>query len=168
MRGLFAGPFFYQNMPSINHRLIDAIKEFRREQAQVVFECLRLVLGLIRPVAMAQHLAQGAVLIGQFMNAVKVSIQAKTQNTEHQNPPLLHSWAARVGISLAFTVDTIRHYFAQYGEDSRSQCGLGVDVLQPAQNMRNVVSRFGVQMDRANVHAIKRHLGVEHIAHGFG
>ena len=69
--------FFYQDMARIDHRLIDAIQKLRCKQAKIVFERLCLVFGLIGPVAVAQHLAQRAVLIGQFMNPIEVGIQTK-------------------------------------------------------------------------------------------
>jgi hypothetical protein len=88
----------------------------------------------------AQHLPQSAVLIGKFVDAVVVSVQAQAQNSEHENAPLIHPRSAGAGIGLTLSLHTIRQHFAQYREHALPKDGLGVDVLQPAQNLRNVVS----------------------------
>ena len=38
-------------------------------------------------------------------------------------------------------------------------------MLQTAQELRNVVTRFGVQIDRANVNAVENHLLIDYAAH---
>ena len=126
------GAFFYQLVPRTHHLLIDAIQKLRREQAQVVLERLQLVFGRVGPVAMTQHLAQRAVLIGQFLNAVVVGIQAQAQDSQNQDPPLLHSRTTRGRIGLALALDAIRDDFLQDREDALTQRRLCVDVLQTA------------------------------------
>ena len=118
-------------MPGTDHLLIDPIQQLRSKQAQVVLERLHLVHGRVGPVAVTQHLAQRAVLIGKFVDPVEVRIQAQSQHSQHQDPPLLHPRATRVGVGLALTRCTIRHDFLQDGEDSLAQRRLAVDVLQP-------------------------------------
>ena len=98
----FLRTFFYQHVPGAHHLLIDAIEDLWREQAQVVLERLQLVLRLVAPVAVTQHLTQRAVLIGQFLNSVVVGIQAQSHDSKHQDPPLLHPRATRARIDLAF------------------------------------------------------------------
>ena len=163
----FRWTFFYQHVAGAHHFLIDPIEQLRRKQHQVILECLQLVLRLVGPVAVAQHLAQRAVLIGQFLNAVVVRIQAKAQHTEHENAPLLHSGASHAHIDLAFACCTVRKNFPQYGEDSPTQRRIGIDVLQPPQDLRDIVTRLRVQVDRADVRAVEQHLGVDYVAHGF-
>jgi len=34
---------------------------------------------------------QGAVLVGQFMEAVEIGVQAQAQATQHQDSPLVHA-----------------------------------------------------------------------------
>ena len=63
-------------MPGIHHLPVDALQYLGREQLQVVLERLQLVLRRIRPICVAQHLAQSLVLVGQFLDAVIVSVQA--------------------------------------------------------------------------------------------
>lgn len=65
-------------MTCVYHLLIDSIKQLWSKQAQVVLECLHLVLGLVGPVAVPQHLAQLAVFIGQLVDAIEVRVQAKS------------------------------------------------------------------------------------------
>jgi hypothetical protein len=138
---IFVGLFFYQYVPGIDHLLIDAIKDFGREQAKVVLQGLQLVFRLVGPVAVTQHLAQRLVLIGQFLKPVEVGVQAQSYDPEHEDPPLLHSRStrARIGLALA-SPDTIGDDFAKNGEDPLTQFWLHIDVLQAAQQLRYVVS----------------------------
>jgi len=154
-------------MTGVYHLLIDAIQELRGKQAQVVFERLHLVFGLVGPVTVAQHLAQRVMMIRQFVDPIKVRIQSKPQYAKDQDAPLLHSRTPIAGIRFTFALYTVRNDFLQYGEDPLTQTRLGVDVLQSPQDLRNVVTRFHRQVDRADVHAIQQHLGIDHIAHRF-
>ena len=139
---VFLAPFFYQYMTGIYHLLIDAIQELRSKQAQVVFERLHLVFGLVGPVTVAQHLAQRVMMIRQFVDPIKVRIQSKPQYAKDQDAPLLHPRATAAGIRFAFTLNTIRKNFSQYGEDPIAKPRLGVNVLQSPQKLRNVVTRL--------------------------
>src|SRR5450759_3215992 len=76
---VFLALCFYQYMTGVYHLLIDAIQELRSKQAQVVFERLHLVFGLVGPVAVPQHLTQLAVFIGELVDPVKVRVQPKPQ-----------------------------------------------------------------------------------------
>ena len=162
----FLRAFFYQRMAGADDLLIDAVEQLGSKEAQVVLERLQLVLSLVAPVAVTEHLAQRGVLVGQLVNAVVVGVEPEPQHAEHEDAPLLHARAAQAGIGLALASDPIRYDFPEDGEDSLAQRGLGVDVLQSAQDLRNVVTRFRVQLDGANVGGIERHLGVDHVAHG--
>ncbi len=152
-------------MPGLDHLLIDAIKDLGREQAKVVLERLQLVLRLVGPVAVTQHLTQRAVLIDQVVDAVVVGIQAQPHDTDHEDPPLLHPRSTRARIGLALARGALRYDFAQDGEDTLTQIRHRIDVLQPAQQLRNVVPRFRVQTDCANVHFVEHQLRIDHIAH---
>lgn len=165
MRRVLRWDFFYQLMACPDHLLIDPIEDLGREQAQVVLERLQLVLRLVGPVAVAQHLTQGGVLVRQLLDTVVVGVQTEPQNPENQNPPLLHSRAARVRIGFALAVHTLRPDIPQDREDTLTQLGLGIDVLQPAKKLGNVVARFGVQIDRADVDAVQKHLWIDDLAH---
>lgn len=142
-------------MTGIDYRLIDFIQQLRREQTKVVLERLQLVLALVGPVAVTQELAQRTVLIRQFVDPIEVGIQAQAQHAEHQDSPLLHPRATRIGVGLAFAHRAIRHDPFEYLEDPIPKRRLRVDVLQSAQDLRNVVARSRVQPDRANVHAVE-------------
>ena len=72
-------------MPLTNYFLVDPIQNFRGEQPQVVFECLKVVVLLIRPVTVAEHLANGVVLVGQFLDTVVVGIESQPENAEHED-----------------------------------------------------------------------------------
>jgi hypothetical protein len=116
-------------MPRIDHRLIDAIQDFGGEQLQAAPERLQFVLRLVRPIAVAEHLAQCAVLVGQLLDAVEVGVQPQTQHAQHEDALLLHAGSTRVGIGLALALDTLRQDFAQDRKDALAQAWLRVDVL---------------------------------------
>ncbi len=59
----------YQGMSGTYHFLIDSIQDLWGEQSRVVLDRLQFVGGLVRPVAVSEYLAEGVVLIGQFVNA---------------------------------------------------------------------------------------------------
>ena len=114
---------------------------------------------------MAQHLPQSAVLICQLVDAVVVGVQAQSQYAEDKDSPLLHPRATRASIGLAAILYAGRNDFPQYRKDSLAQRWFGVDVLQSTQNLRNVVTRFRVQMNRANVDTVKHQLWIDYVAH---
>jgi len=93
-------------MPGTHHLQVDALQYLGREQLQVVLERLQLVLRRIRPISVAQHLAQSLVLVGQFLDAVVVGVQAQAQHAQHQDSPLLHPRAAHSHIGPAFALCT--------------------------------------------------------------
>lgn len=88
--------FFYQGVAVAHHGLVDLVENLRSKQAQIVAELLQAVGRLIGPVAVAEELAHGVVLIGQLVQAVVVGIDAQAQYAKHQNLPLLHAGAAIV------------------------------------------------------------------------
>ena len=159
------GPFFYQHLAGTHDFLIDPIEQLRGEQAQIVLERLQLVLGLVVPVAVPQHLPQRAMLIGQLLNPIIVSIQTQAHDPEDQNAPLLHSRSPLIGIGLAVALGAHRNDFAQDGENASTQLLIGVDVLQSPQYLRNIVTRFRVEINRPDVHSIEQILRVNHLAH---
>ena len=152
-------------MPRAHHLLIDAIQDLGREQPQVVLERLQLVLRRVGPVAVPQHLTQRAVLIGEFLDTVVVGIQAQPHDPKHEDSPLLHPRPTRTRIGLASACHALRYDFLQDGKDPLTQFRLGIDVLQAAQELRNVVTRFGVQIDCANVNTVEHQLGIDYVAH---
>ena len=97
--------------------MIDAIQDLRREQAKVVLERLQLVLRLVGPLSVTQHLAQCAVLIGQFLNTVVVGIQAQSNDPEHEDSPLLHARSTCARIGLAVAAHALRHDLPQDGKN---------------------------------------------------
>jgi hypothetical protein len=54
----------------------------------------------------------------------------------------------------------------QNGEHPLPHLDRGVNVLQAAQSLRNVVPRFGVQHDGGDVHLTELQLGADDLAHG--
>ena len=80
-------------MARLNDPLIDLVQEFRGEQADVVLERLVGVAEIVKG-AMAQHLAQGVVVIDEFVQAVVVAVQIETNHAADQNRPQRHAGTA--------------------------------------------------------------------------
>jgi len=150
-----------------DHLLVDPIQQLGGEQAQVVLQRLQVVAGVIGPIAVAEHLAQCAVLVGQLVNPVDVGVQSQTQGAEHQDLPLLHAGAARARVRRTiFAIDGARG--DDLGEDREhtlTQLAADVDVLQTAQDLGNVVTRFGIKLDGGNILFTELHLRVDDSTH---
>jgi hypothetical protein len=80
-------------MAGLNDPLIDLVQEFRGEQADVVFERLEVVAKIVKG-TMTQHLAQGVVVIDEFVQAVVVAVQIEANYTANQNRPQRHAGTA--------------------------------------------------------------------------
>jgi len=160
------GSFFYQLVPSCDHFAIDPLQQFGAEQAQVVLDRLKLVevLLAVGPTGMPKHLANGLVLVGQLVQPVVVGVEPQTQYAQHQDLPLLHAWTPSVRIGLA--VASHRDDLFEDGEHPRPQLRGGVNVLQSAQQLRNVVAGLGVEHDGGDVLLAELQLGIDDLAHG--
>ena len=151
-------------MPGTHHDLVDPIEDLGGEQAHILLERLQAVARLIGPVAVAEHLADRRVLVGQLQNAIIVGIQPQAQRTEHQDLPLLHAGPAGVGAGLA--IRPLGEHFGEDGEDLLAQFRHGVDVLQPTQNARYVISRLGIELDGRDVLLAELQLWIDDLTHG--
>lgn len=152
-------------MPRPHDFLVDPVEDFRGEQHQVVLEGLQLVVALVRPVAVAEHQPKGGVLVGQLLDAVVVGVQPQPQHPEHEDAPLCHAGAPGGRAGLAFRADPLGEHFPQDGKHALAQFGVGVEVLQPPQQLRDVVAGLGVQPDVGDGDLAEFHLRVEHSAH---
>ena len=101
----FAGLFFYQSVACLDNELVDLLQKLRGQPAGIVFEGLKVVAHVIKG-AMAQHLAEGVVLVHQFLQAVVVAVQIEPDHATHQNRPQRHAGAsaglAHLGRDLTF------------------------------------------------------------------
>ena len=140
-------------MPRTNYFLVDPIQNFRGEQPQVVFECLKFVVLLIRPVTVAEHLANGVVLVGQFLDTVVVGIESQSENAEHEDLPLRHPGATIVGVGLTALLGILpfgKNLF-EYGKYRPAYLGRHIDMLKSQQYLWNIITGFWVQTDGADV-----------------
>ena len=78
---------FYQCMPSCDDDLVQLVQQLRREQANVIYQCLIGVFLAFIKQAMSEHLPQGSMLVDQFMKTVVIDIQVQTQYTTNQDIP---------------------------------------------------------------------------------
>ena len=80
---------------------------------------------------MPEHQPEGAVLVGQLVDAVVVGVQAQPQHPQHQDRPLRHAGAAIVRVGLAFRARPLGKQFFKDREDALAQSGVGVKVPGP-------------------------------------
>jgi hypothetical protein len=153
-------------MAGAHDRLVDAVEAFRGEPAQVVLEGLELELDVRRPVAHPEPLPQGLVLIGQFVDAVIVGVEAQPQHPEHEDRPLRHAGPPGVRADLALPLGSFGERLFEAGEDALAHVGIEVEVLQSTQNPWDVVAGFGVEDAGRNVDLAERQLGFDDFAQG--
>lgn len=120
-------------MPSLDNELVDLVQEFRCQQADVVFEGLKVVAD-ITECAVAQHLANGVVLVHQFMQAVIVAIQIKSDHATDKNRPQGHAGAS-VGLT-HLRCDSL----LQQLEYRRTKRNIRVHELQTSQYLGDIVT----------------------------
>ena len=90
---------------------------------------------------MAQHLTQGAVLVGQLSEPVVFAIQTLVENHQHQDASKLH--ARTTGILASSGIDLSLEQYEHFG----SNRWIHINMLQTAQQCRNVVARFRIDDD---------------------
>src|SRR5512137_319111 len=154
-------------MSGVHHRLVDPVQDLRREQAQVFLQGLQLVVSRIVPVAMAQHLTDAPVLVGQVVDAVVIGIQAQPQHAQHQDVPLRHARPAGVRAGLARPVRLVGEDLFEDGEHALAQLWRGVEMLQTPQQLVDVVTGFRVKDEVGDVGQSKLGLWVVNDAHGW-
>ena len=153
-------------MPGADHLPVDPVQQIRREQAQVVLQGLQFVVGRVVPVAVAQHLADALVLVGQVVEAVVVGVQAQPQHAQHQDVPLRHARPAGVRAGLARPVRLAGKDFCEDGKHALAQIRRGVEVLQTPQQLVDVVAGFRVEDEVGDAGQSKLALRVADDAHG--
>jgi len=151
-------------MPRSDHFLVDPVQNIRGEQPEVVLEGLEFVGGFIGPVTVAEHLAQGAVLVGQLLDPVVVGIEPQSQHAQHQDGPLRHP--GTTGIGVGFAAFAFRQDLFEDGEDPLTHHRGGVEVLQAPQQLRDIVAGFRVKADSTDGLFPQPHLRLDYFAHG--
>ena len=105
-------------------------------------------------------LTQGAVLVGQLSEPVVIAIQTLLENRQHQDAPKLHARTsgilARTGIDLS--LEQCKHF--------GSNRWTHINMLQTAQQCRNVVARFRIDDDVTDKSAAQFNLCGFDFSHG--
>ena len=120
-------------MARIDDQLIDLVQQLRGEQADVVLERLEVVVHILKR-AVSEHLANGVVVVHQFMQTVIVAIQIEPDHATDKNRPQGHA-GAPVGLA-----HLGRNLPIQQFKDRRAKCHVHVQMLQAPQNLRDVVA----------------------------
>ena len=132
-------------MTGLDDKLVDLIGDLGREQGQVVLERLPVVAPAIIVETMTEHPAKGAVVIGHLLEAVIVPVEIKPQHAQHENAPHLHAGTAIVGV-YALGEDAPEDI-----EELRPELVVGIEVLQPAQQLGDVIAGAGIEFDLGDV-----------------
>jgi len=103
------------------------------------------------------------VLVGQLVQPAVIGVEPRPQHAQRQDLPLLHAGAPRVRIGLA--VAPHRDDLFEDGEHPRPQVRDGVNVLQSAQQLRNVIAGLRVEHDGGDVLLAELQLRVDQLAH---
>jgi hypothetical protein len=146
---------FLPNHAGADDELVDLIEQLRGQQADVVFEGLKVVAHL-REGAMAQHLADGVVLVGQLVQAVKVAVQIQLDDAINQNCPQRHAGASGGRCDLTL----------QQLKDGSAQRHVDIDELQALQYFGDIVAGFIIEADLGDVDFTDGHLLALDDAHG--
>ena len=63
-------------MTGAHHQLIDLLENLRGEEAQVVLDRLQVIPGFVLPSSVPEHLPEGVVMVGEFLDAVVISVES--------------------------------------------------------------------------------------------
>ena len=85
-------------MSSLDYQLIDLIQNLRCEKTQVILDRLQVVCRFVLPISMPEHLPNGVVMVGQFMNSIIIGVEAQAQRAENQDLPLLHPGTPKTAV----------------------------------------------------------------------
>jgi hypothetical protein len=154
--------------------LVNLVEGLRGEKHQIVFDRLKGIFGGVFPAAVAQHLPDNGVVIGQVMYPVVVRAQPQSQDAQYEDLPLLHAGTPPIRTRLfaplffgqPFTL-TVGNDLLHDCEDPLTQVGQGVDILQPQQKRGDVIPGFGIDPNVGNIDLTESHLGILDKAHTF-
>lgn len=120
-------------MAAFDYQLVNFTEQLWREQTDVVFECLEVVVDICKS-AVTEHLAQGDVFVDEFVQTVVVDVEVQADDTTDQNRPQGHAGAAIVFVHFG------SHLVLQQVKDGSAQSCVGVDELQAFQNLWDVIT----------------------------
>ena len=98
--------------------MVDSIKQFGGKQSNIILDGLEFVSGFIRPVVMTKHLAKCVVVIDQIMKPIVIKIEFQSNNTKHQNCPLLHAGTSGARISFPVSFFAFGTYLFEKSENA--------------------------------------------------
>ena len=104
-------------------------------------------------------------MIGQLADAVEVGIEPEAQGSKDQDLPLRHTGAVGQRADRPFVMRTLRQHFGENLKDPVTHVGHGVDILQTAQQSRDIVTRRGVDFNISDVLFAELQLQVNNLTH---
>ena len=108
---------------------------------------------------MAEELPERLVLVYQLMQAVIITAQTLLDHAHHQDAPHLH--ARPSGLPAGAGEDVL----VEKRKQSLAEGLVGIEVLQPDQEGRDVIPGFGIQPDLLDADLAEHLLRIAYLSH---
>src|SRR3954471_1081864 len=140
--------------------VVEPLDGLGREQGDVVAEAPPVEGGGLVPAADAHDEPQGLVLLGEVLEPIVVEVAAQAYGGEDEDGPVVQAGPAAIGAGGG--VDILCDGF----EELVAEFGLGVDVLQGAEDGDDLITTVVVESDLGDGRGVEAKLGIEGDAHG--
>jgi hypothetical protein len=144
-----------------DNAVVEPLDGVGREEGDVIAEASPVERGDLVPAADAHDEPQGAVLLGEVLKPIVVEVAAQAYRGEDEDGPVVHAGPAAIGAGGG--VDIV----GDGVEELVAEVGLGVDVLQGAEDGDDLVATVVVESDVGDGRGVEAKLGIEGDAHGW-
>ncbi len=146
-------------MAALHDQLVHFNQQFGTEEGDIVHHVLQLVLVLVPGFRVAEELPQRLVLVHQLMQPVIITTQTLLDHAHHQDAPHLHSRPS--GLPVGAGEDVL----VEKCKQPLAELRIGIEVLQPDQEGRDVIPGFGIQPDLLDADLAEHLLGIAYLSH---
>ena len=146
-------------MAALHDQLVYFNQQFRAHEGDIVDDRLQLVLVFVPGFRVAEELPQCLVLVHQLMQPVIITAQTLLDHAHHQDAPHLHARPA--GLPAGAGKDVL----VEKRKQPLAELRIGIEVLQPDQEGRDVVPGFGIQPDLLDADLAEHLLGIAYLSH---
>ena len=146
-------------MAALHDQLVHFGQQFRAHEGDIVHDRLQLVLVVVPGFRVAEELSQCLVLVHQLMEAIKVAAQTLLDHAHHQDAPHLHSRPS------GLPADAGEDVLVEKRKQSLAELRIGIEVLKPDQEGRDVIPGFGIQPDLLDADLAEHVLRIAYLSH---
>ena len=147
-------------MTGRNDQLVDPVQRLGLQPIEVVANAPPVKADVTVPVADAHDLPQRPMLLGQVLQFVKVEIAPETHGRQHDDLPVVHSFAT--ALATAVPIDVLADPF----QNLLTQRRFTVNVLQGAQDRDDLVATLQVEFHIRDGSRTQAGLRIEWETHG--